>query len=187
MFDYGTCALLQVSTVNFTATPNNIGVQLKWSTSSETNSKYFLIERSLDERTWAAIRSITAAGNSNTIRNYSFIDIMPLKGINYYRLKQVDADGKYSISATPISLGKQLLEIECLSQSYNFRIALYKNQFKDNGNKITDITGKTILKRFNTISTDIDHINVSSFVRGTYFIEVITNKNEVYYTRFIKE
>ena len=51
MFDYGTCALLQVSTVNFTVTPNNIGVQLKWSTSSETNSKYFLIERSFDERT----------------------------------------------------------------------------------------------------------------------------------------
>jgi hypothetical protein len=112
---------------------------------------------------------------------------MPLKGINYYRLKQVDADGKYSISATRSVWVNNDGKLNVYPNPVTSGLLYIKANIKITGIKITDLNGKTILKNFNSISLNIDHINVSSFMRGTYFIEVITNKNEVYHARFIKE
>ncbi len=76
---------------------------LRWSTESEKNSDYFLIQRSSDGNEWRNIVSKKAAGNSNEKINYSHIDSYVNNGYVYYKLIQYDIDGKYN-EYGPISL-----------------------------------------------------------------------------------
>ena len=73
-------------------------VELLWATASETNNDYFTIERSGDGVAYEAIGEIKGAGNSSKELSYEFTDEKPLTGLNYYRIKQTDFDGKYSYS-----------------------------------------------------------------------------------------
>ncbi len=90
--------VVPVTWLSFNATLKNMVVQLDWKTSSETNSSHFDIERSINGFSYEKIGEVKAAGNSNTVSYYDFTDRLPVKGMNYYRLKQVDLDGKYSYS-----------------------------------------------------------------------------------------
>ncbi len=67
--------------------------QLTWSTSQELNSAYFSVERSKDGKSFEAIKTVNAQGQSNVTKNYSYLDTNPTYGVNYYRLKQIDTDG----------------------------------------------------------------------------------------------
>ena len=70
---------------------------IKWSTSSESNSEYFAVERSSDAQNFIEIGRVTTAGNSSVPKSYSYTDDNPIEGMNYYRLKQVDSDGNTSV------------------------------------------------------------------------------------------
>ena len=72
--------------------------QLKWTTSQESNSSRFIIERSADGNNFNEIGRVNAAGNSSVALQYQFMDENPLNGINYYRLKLVDKDNSQKIS-----------------------------------------------------------------------------------------
>ena len=76
---------------------------LKWSTASEWNSLNFVLEHSIDGEKWTEITKIPAAGNSNELISYSYLDNVHSFNVNYYRLKQQDIDGKYEIYG-PISI-----------------------------------------------------------------------------------
>jgi hypothetical protein len=93
----GTSAV-PVSLLNFEGKKLNKNIQLHWQTSSELNSDYFSIERSNNGTQFATIGKIDAAGNSNLAINYYFID-SSTGSINFYRLRQVDRDGKFSYSS----------------------------------------------------------------------------------------
>lgn len=71
---------------------------LTWETSSEINSAWFDVERSSDAVNFSPMGRVKAAGNSSTPVEYNFVDPAPLKGANFYRLKQVDLDAKYKYS-----------------------------------------------------------------------------------------
>lgn len=75
---------------------------LTWSTSTEINSDFFKVERSLDGSKWETIGKVDAAGNSNRQNDYKFIDenlkLNRDENIFYYRLKMVDLDGTYKYS-----------------------------------------------------------------------------------------
>ena len=73
-------------------------MKLNWQTASEKNNKGFEIERSVDAKTWENIGAIKGHGESNIIVDYTFEDKRPLSILTYYRLKQVDFDGKASYS-----------------------------------------------------------------------------------------
>jgi hypothetical protein len=74
------------------------GNLLTWQTSSEINNKQFEIERSTDAKTWQSIGIVAGQGTSNTPKVYVFTDEKPQTGINYYRLRQMDFDGKFELS-----------------------------------------------------------------------------------------
>jgi hypothetical protein len=76
------------------------GTLLSWATASESNSSAFVVE-SQDEPatgTWQAVASVAAAGTSATSRQYQARDARPLAGTRYYRLRQVDLDGREAFS-----------------------------------------------------------------------------------------
>ena len=85
---------LPVNITTFTVTKSDNTALLKWQTAQEENSSEFTIERSIDGTHYSAIGTTPAAGNSSTARNYSFTDAAPATGLNYYRLKETDLDGK---------------------------------------------------------------------------------------------
>lgn len=90
--------VLPIELGEFKATPLTNQVKLNWTTLSEKNNKLFEIERSVDAVTFTRIGEVAGAGNSNSHRNYVFHDHFPVKGNNYYRLKQFDLDGSFKYS-----------------------------------------------------------------------------------------
>ncbi len=90
---------LPVELVFFKAIPQEDQVTLKWATANELNNDYFQVERSSKGSDFQAIGAkIDGAGTTSEPLNYEFIDTAPLEGIAYYRLKQVDFDGRYDYS-----------------------------------------------------------------------------------------
>lgn len=74
------------------------GIDLRWATANEHNAARFDIERSADGASFEKIGAVAAKGNSSAPTDYYFQDKHPLTGINYYRLKQVDLDGRANYS-----------------------------------------------------------------------------------------
>ncbi len=89
-----TPATLPVTLASYTAQINGNYALLEWKTESEQNNKSFVIYRSGDDKVFAELTRIAGAGNSATVKKYSYVDRMLLNGNNYYKLVQIDGDGK---------------------------------------------------------------------------------------------
>ena len=83
---------------DFTAVKNNAGINLNWETLSEQNTAYFEIEKSTTGTDFTSIGKVAAKGNSSTKQNYSYTDNAVTASINYYRLKLVDIDNRFTYS-----------------------------------------------------------------------------------------
>src|SRR5690606_8224359 len=85
---------LPVNLTNFAVKKQGVTTLITWQTASETNNDYFILERGTDPvNNMVRIKTIPSQGNSSTIQQYSYTDLNPLPGINYYRLLQKDKDG----------------------------------------------------------------------------------------------
>ena len=84
---------LPVELIYFKALKEDNHILTKWATASETNSFYYLVERSINGRDFEEIYRTAAAGHSEEELSYSFIDRYPPNGRLYYRLVEVDFDG----------------------------------------------------------------------------------------------
>lgn len=89
--------VLPVDITYFKGHSENGQSALEWETAWEKNSKEFIIERSTDMRTFSAIGTIPASGETTARTSYSFVDNDPPAGINYYRVKLVDKDSRFTI------------------------------------------------------------------------------------------
>ncbi|MBE7170000.1 MAG: T9SS type A sorting domain-containing protein [Williamsia sp.] len=99
---------LPVKLSRFEAAAQGSQVLLNWKTDQETNNAYFIVERSADGRTFYPLGKVTGAGTSSVPHSYGLTDSLPLPGLNYYRLQQVDLDGKKTQSNTLlVKLGTQ--------------------------------------------------------------------------------
>jgi hypothetical protein len=92
------CSALPVTWSYFEAFKEQRTSQLYWVTASEINNNYFEVLRSRDMETWEVLGQVAGAGNSSTENAYHFTDFQPYIGVNYYRIKQVDFDGKFDFS-----------------------------------------------------------------------------------------
>ena len=175
---------LPVSLLEFNISKENNTAILNWKTASEENNDYFIIERSQNGIDIKQIGVVNGAGNSNELLNYSFIDDSPLNGISYYRLTQVDFDGKTeSFDWKMISFVEEN-QIEML---------LYPNPIS-NGNlniEIHNIVGKTQIRIFDNSSRIVYNKNMEvnaemqkitmpiSFPKGVYFVQLINSKKTI--------
>lgn len=90
---------LPIKLVNFKAVVQDDNtVRLLWSTATEKNNLGFEVERSADSKNWSMLGFVPGNGNSFGQLDYTFADEKPFAGINYYRLKQTDADGTFDYS-----------------------------------------------------------------------------------------
>ncbi|MPM36434.1 hypothetical protein SDC9_83030 [bioreactor metagenome] len=73
-------------------------VEISWTTASETNCNYFVVERSENSFDFVPVRVVPGAGNSNSLQHYSITDTLISSVTEYFRLRQVDYDGTASVS-----------------------------------------------------------------------------------------
>jgi hypothetical protein len=106
--------VLPVRLLNFTVTKQGDNAQLNWSTDTEENNKGFEVQRSIDQSSWTVLSFIAGAGNSQTEKDYQYLDQNLPAGTYYYRLRQVDYDGNSSFSkVVPITFdGDLALELK---------------------------------------------------------------------------
>ena len=108
-----TCGALPVSLVAFNGKYSSGTSTLDWQTSQEVNNKEFQLLRSLDGNKFEVIATIAGAGNSSTIKNYQYQDRISGQGYVYYRLRQVDIDGKMTNSnIVRLSMGNDVKSLE---------------------------------------------------------------------------
>lgn len=143
---------LPVQLISFKAERLNYVVETEWITASEKNNSHFLIERSADGKKFESLGRVNGAGNSTVINKYRFTDDQPLKGTSYYRLKQVDFDGKFSyskIEKVEFEGASGMNEIEVLSlepNPFNETLNAVYNLPADGETlvRIMDAKGKTV-------------------------------------------
>ncbi|MEO7081809.1 MAG: CUB domain-containing protein, partial [Flavobacteriales bacterium] len=98
------CTTLPVEFLALEATARKPVIDVTWATATEQNSSRYIVERSPDNEVFSPIGTMQAAGNSQFRRDYIFVDEAPYKGVNYYRLQQMDLDGNseqtHTVTAT---------------------------------------------------------------------------------------
>ncbi|MFI5129379.1 MAG: T9SS type A sorting domain-containing protein [Chitinophagales bacterium] len=186
---------LPVTLADFTGTiVNNNSVNLAWKTYSELNSKEFVIERSADGANFETIHVVAAAGTSNIVRNYSYLDNnLPQKLILYYRLKQVDQDGQYQYS--------NVVRIRFKAGSFYINNIYPQPATASINIDVTNVNERTIctmafvnvngatVKSSTAIlnkGNNIIDVNISSLAKGVYFLKLISNETQVV-ERVLKE
>ncbi|MEO5890697.1 MAG: T9SS type A sorting domain-containing protein [Ferruginibacter sp.] len=158
---------LPVQLTMFTVIKKREGAYLQWQTENEINFSHFEIEKSKDGNRFASV-GLVNANNTPVFNQYALLDKAPYSGINFYRLKMVDKNGKINYS-----------KIETVLFSGALAISIFPNPGKDeikilSANNIktievTDVSGK-LIKRM-TVSAD-NRYNVSDLKHGIYIIKV---------------
>lgn len=152
-------------------------VQLNWTTVSERDNDFFIVERSSDAKNWTSFAMIEGAGTSNSINNYSVTDENPKGNITYYRLKQFDFDGSVTIH-----------DIISVSRNASGDVRMYPNPAKDQV-KITaseEISHIDLISVSGTIAKSIDvfgstetNVNLSDVANGVYLATIYTQNERI--------
>ncbi|MBX9850599.1 MAG: T9SS type A sorting domain-containing protein [Cytophagaceae bacterium] len=160
-------------------------VYLHWTTFSEVNNDHFEIEKSSNGSDFITAGIVKGAGNSNVILMYNFTDESPYHGKNFYRLKQVDADGKFSYSNIIFIDNQQTITSSIYPNPADENISL-KIMAADGGNgtiSIVNVLGETLLSGELLLQPgeNIFTISASALPSSFYFVNIsYENKNEVH-------
>ena len=103
IYDEGSDGTLPIDLISFSAEKLSTMIVLNWTTASEKNNSHFELQKSTDNKNYVNIDIIEGAGNSNRIINYTYSDFNTISKTVYYRLKQIDFDGKFEFS-NPIAV-----------------------------------------------------------------------------------
>lgn len=169
---------LPVLISNYSVSKTGSSATMKWNTASEINTSEFVMERSADGINFTTVNHISAKG---TGYNYSLVDRYPLPGWNYYRLKGVDLDGRFTIfpvkslkfdsgELTPFAVypnpvdGKQI-NIR-LNVTGDYRLTLYNT------------SGQQVMSRMLSVSTSSIQLSLpDNIIPGMYILSLGKGKN----------
>jgi beta-glucanase (GH16 family) len=157
---------------------NNTTV-LTWNTASERNNKAFDIERSNNGTAFQTIGIVKGNGTTSIVNNYTFTDEKPVNGVNYYRLRQIDTDGKETVSkvvSVVMSKNSFVLHNTLVHDVLNITV----NDEAEGPLSIFNISGQLILK---TTVKGNQQLNLSALTSGMYIIRTETGAA----LRFVKD
>ncbi|WP_224744210.1 Ig-like domain-containing protein [Pontibacter aquaedesilientis] len=176
-------APLPVELVSFKAQPHAQGVNLTWVTASELGNKGFEVQVSTNSKNFTTVGFVESkVGTTSIKQNYSFLDTKAAAGTRYYRLKQIDLDGKSEYSAIKaVVLG-----------GGTGTVTAYPNPFEDvvvvklNGSEtrkvsllLTNSIGKTVLAKEEEAAGNTVTLDTSSLTaKGVYILHVVDNGSQ---------
>lgn len=142
---------LPVEWISFNGNYKNNKVELKWITATEINNNYFEVLRSTNGLNFEKLITVKGKGNSNVITNYASYDTHPLQGINYYRLRQVDYDGKSSQSEiiSVVAPGKSATVTNIYPDASNqvLSVSMVSNRNTNVKIGIHDLAGRVLIEQ----------------------------------------
>ena len=175
---------LPIELTNFKASKSGNQSLLAWTTSSESDNQHFAIERSKDGKNFKEIGIVNSKGASYEKQDYTFIDPTPAKGFNYYRLKQVDFNGKYDYSKVEMVALKGFAEVMLYPNPAKESITIETSATDKHDVKIMDYMGRIWLSK--TLENDVNQLNIASLPKGLYFLESYID-NELVRKNIVKE
>ncbi len=173
---------LPVKLISFDVKLHNTTAILLWQTASEQNNKGFEIQRSTDSKEWidlGFVKSLAENGFSMFNLAYEYTDLNPQLGDNYYRLKQIDYDGKIEYSVI------RMVNFE----GQNKGIVFYPNPTEGTLNisgltgnnliRVIDNIGRIVLSEQSKQTQNEYQLDLSSLPEGLYYISIINDKGGV--------
>lgn len=143
---------------------------LQWTTTAETNTSHFEIQKSLNAKDWATIGTREAAKESNALLKYMYWDSQLTDGNVYYRLKMVDQDGTFAYSSIRNLLGKNGATLVAFPNPAVDRIFVEAADFDQIASvEIRNATGQLV---YETSQIDGEGIAVGKFGPGTYIVQI---------------
>ncbi|MCE3225656.1 MAG: hypothetical protein K0S32_207 [Bacteroidetes bacterium] len=182
--------VLPIELIDFAAKPENKKVKLIWETATETNNKFFTVERSSDAVNFETVITIEGADNSDHHRNYSVYDNNPLKGISYYRLKQTDhlRGTSYSNLKTVhyTHSGERMILFPNPAES-EINLSYLSEKDETIITKVLAFDGRTIAESKMDVKEGSNNlrVNIEELSKGIYTLEV--NGDQQTYLKFSKK
>ena len=186
------CIILPVKLMSFSVNSDNSFNVLNWSTATEVNNDYFIVEYSTDMVNFYELGKVDGAGNSNVVKNYQFIDNTIYDEVVYYRLRQVDFDGVYTYS-----------DIVAVKKMEEGEISIYPNPAKEalfldiNSKKeeqftirFVNVLGAVVQENIviNKGTNTYQSKEFKQLQTGIYFVQLLNAKNETVKTlKIVKE
>jgi N-acetylneuraminic acid mutarotase len=172
-FNTGVLAL-PLNFISFEVEQKNTSVQLNWKTSEEQGVSFFEVQRSVDGRNYTKIGTVAATGNSNAVKSYSFADQQPLSSLSFYRIKEIDLDGRSTLSRVAMINLTKAVTLEIYPNPAKDLINVQLGNINDHTQlSLMDAMGRTLktidLHMAGRLSTSID---ISNLKTGIYYIRV---------------
>lgn len=182
------CIPLPVELIEFKGRGYENKNVLSWKTASEINNDYFVLERSDGGSMFYEVATIPGGGNSNNLLDYSYSHENPNE-VEYYRLRQVDYDGKWAYSKIISLRSKKRMDINIYPNPTkdNFFFSLSEEAEGTYTIVYTDIIGNTHKELIN-ITRGTNSYQVNEFKQlsnGIYFIQIINENNTIIKTQKI--
>ncbi len=168
--------------------PQPFEVKLDWGTTSETNSNLFLVERSVDQKSWITIGSVKAIGNSVQKQAYTFVDKTPASGTVFYRLKQVDLKGEIAYSETIRFAASIPKRYSIFPNPVTSTTQIFAKDGFTSAQTIIILDGKgMVVKRINPAGTTRQQLDLSNLSKGLYLVQIIDQARMIEKISLIKQ
>ena len=173
--------MLPIELIYFESKVKEQSIYLQWATAHEESNSYFSIERKNRMFAFQELGRIEGQGTTYETHNYTFTDPHPAPGANYYRLKQVDYDGRFSYSPV-VSVnwgGEDGFRIFPSPVVSNLHVAFPQNWEDAEDIIVFDLLGQ-VRKRWHLDGTAQEvELDVSGLPRGIFVMEAVSGSRRV--------
>jgi len=185
------CLATAIELMSFSGEAEERGNLLKWITASEFESEYFLLERSTDGDNFEEIAQIDAAGNSNGLLVYDYMDEGAPEGVSYYRLLERDSDGNIEQVSSVISIERERKGLVLISTSPVPAIEYMNVELSSAINELVvveiyDASGRLVSTSRVDLTEGVNNFTLDTreLSTGVYVMSVLNGQNAVS-TRFV--
>ncbi len=182
------CFKTPVSLLSFVGENTRDGNLLSWSTATEFQNDYFVLEHAIDGESFIDLARIEGSGTTETVNYYQYLHDSSI-GVHYYRLAQVDEDGTRTPASDVVQLvgesfGKDEITISPNPSSGLINIGMPSNLEQSGTISIYSTTAQLLLQIpcRKIVNAELD---LSSLKAGVYFIQ-FENEQETFVKKFMK-
>jgi|GEM_PF-1412640 len=182
------CIVTAIELLSFDGRAADNGNQLEWTTATEFENDYFILEKSTNGVNFEAIAEIEGAGNSSSPVGYSYLDTEIESGVAYYRLSAVDFNGLKEVASDIVQIvrhsettitvqpvpASDYIDINLGAELTNWHLQVY------------DVSGKLVVNSLVADALSTYTLNIDHLTAGTYFL-VVQDGETVMTTKFIKD
>lgn len=175
--------ILPIELMSFTAVCNGRFVNLEWSTATERNNDYFIVERSDDAINFTEIARVAGAGNSIEQLDYNYTDYSAAGGDNYYRLVQVDYDGTRTASEIVVancSEAEGEPDVQVFPNPFHNDLTIHMENFGGTtvSIEVYDMLGRIVMQKTIGVdgSSEETMLQLDNLSNGTYNVRISTKE-----------